>query len=162
MDLNQADNARAGKETAAIKATYTLRDGQTGFEKGFTPPVIGRFSGVFGSRRILNGKPRTPHNGVDVAAPKGTPVKTIAPGQVVLVGKNYFFTGNTLVIHHGHGVISLYAHLNDIQVESGQWVSTNTTIGTVGMTGRATGPHLHWGILIRGARVDPKTLPGMK
>ncbi|MBF0163611.1 MAG: M23 family metallopeptidase [Magnetococcales bacterium] len=162
VDLDQPDQARAARETAAISATYRLREGRVGFEKGFRQPASGRFSGVFGSRRVLNGQPRKPHNGVDIAAPKGTPVTTIAPGTVVLAGHDYFFTGNTLVIHHGHGVISLYAHLDRMEVSQGQWVEAGTPIGAIGMTGRATGPHLHWGVLVRGARVDPMALPGIR
>ncbi|MBF0213245.1 MAG: M23 family metallopeptidase [Magnetococcales bacterium] len=162
VDLDQPDMSRANQETEAIAATYRLRDGRTGFEKGFRQPASGRFSGVFGSRRILNGQPRKPHNGVDIAAPSGTPVTTIAPGTVVLAGRDYFFTGNTLVIHHGHGVISLYAHLERMQVREGEWLEAGTPIGTIGMTGRATGPHLHWGVLVRGARVDPMALPGIR
>ncbi|MEO5345045.1 MAG: M23 family metallopeptidase [Magnetococcus sp. YQC-9] len=162
VDLDQPDMTRAERETAAISATYRLREGRVGFEKGFKMPAAGRFSGVFGSRRILNGQPRKPHNGVDIAAAKGTPVATIAPGSVVLAGRDYFFTGNTLVIHHGHGVISLYAHLDRLDVAQGDWVGAGATIGAIGMTGRATGPHLHWGVLVRGARVDPVSLPGIR
>lgn len=161
VDLDQPDMSRANQETANITATYALRDGRTGFEQGFRLPAQGRFSGVFGSRRILNGQPRKPHNGVDIAAPQGTPVSTIAPGTVVLTGQDYFFTGNTVIIHHGHGVISLYAHLDSLSVREGEWLPAGRGIGTVGKTGRATGPHLHWGVLVRGARVDPSRLPGI-
>ena len=163
VDLNRPDLSRAKGETAAIRATYDLRNSRTGFEEGFRLPVIGtRFSGVFGSRRVLNGKPRSPHNGVDIAAPKGTPVVTTAPGTVVLTGKDYFFTGNTVVVEHGHGVVSLYSHMDTITVREGEWLEAGKVIGTVGMTGRATGPHLHWGVLVRHARVDPLRLPGIR
>lgn len=162
VELNKKDLKRAEKETSKIIATYKRRSKKTGYGEGFQQPVQGRFSGVFGSRRILNGVPRKPHNGVDIAAPKGTDVTTTAAGEVVLVGTNYFFTGNTLVIDHGDGVISLYAHLDTIQVRQGEWLAPGTKIGTVGMTGRATGPHLHWGVLVRHARVDPMLLPGIR
>ncbi|MBF0613702.1 MAG: M23 family metallopeptidase [Magnetococcales bacterium] len=162
VDLNPEDLERANRETAAITATYKLRTGRTGFEQGFRLPAEGRFSGVFGSRRILNGQPKKPHNGMDIAAPVGTPVTTIAPGTVVLAGPDYFFTGNTLIIHHGHGIISLYAHLEQMRVQEGAWLPAGTPIGTIGQTGRATGPHLHWGVLVRGARVDPISLPGIR
>ncbi|MEO5378790.1 MAG: M23 family metallopeptidase [Magnetococcus sp. DMHC-6] len=161
VQLVKEDSSRAERETQAIKESYKRRGGQVGYVSLFQQPVAGRFSGIFGSRRILNGKPRAPHNGVDIAAPKGTPVKNIAPGQVALVGNNYFFTGNTLILDHGDGVISLYAHLDSIVVAEGAWIPKNTTIGFVGMTGRATGPHLHWGVLVRGNRVDPMLLPGI-
>lgn len=159
---NKALEERIQRETESIKAVYKLRDGQVGFQNGFRQPVEGRFSGVFGSRRILNGKPKNPHNGVDIAAPKGTAVLATAPGLVALTGANYVLTGNTLVLHHGHGVVSLYAHLDQMLVSEGDWVSQGQTIGYVGTTGRSTGPHLHWGTLVRGQRVDPLRLPGVE
>ncbi|MBF0186590.1 MAG: M23 family metallopeptidase [Magnetococcales bacterium] len=162
VSLNKEDLARAKKETASIRATYKLKGGHAAYGNGFQMPVEGRISGVFGSQRILNGKPRSPHSGVDIAAPKGTPIMTIAPGRVVLAGKDYFFTGNTIVIDHGDGVSSLYSHLNAIHVSEGNWAPEGTLIGEIGMTGRATGPHLHWGVRVRGARVDPLMLPGIR
>ena len=162
VELNKKDLKRAKKESSKIIETYKRRSKKVGYGEGFQQPVQGRISGVFGSRRILNGVPRKPHNGADIAAPKGTAVTTTAAGEVVLVGKNYFFTGNTLVIDHGNGVISLYAHLDTIQVRQGEWLAPGTKIGTVGMTGRATGPHLHWGVIVRHARVDPLLLPGIR
>ena len=162
VSLNKKDLARAKGETASIVGTYKRRGGKDGYSDSFRQPVQGRISGVFGSRRILNGVARRPHNGVDIAAPKGTPVIATAPGEVALVGQDYFFTGNTLVLDHGDGAVSLYAHLDTILVRKGDWVSSDTVIGTVGMTGRATGPHLHWGFLVRRARVDPMLLPGIR
>lgn len=161
VELAPTALARAEQETAAIVATYKRRGGQVGYGEGFQQPVMGRFSGVFGSRRVLNGKPRKRHNGADIAAPQGTPVVAIAPGEVALVGQDYFFTGNTVILDHGDGVISLYAHLESMAVEPGAWVVGGAVIGTVGMTGRATGPHLHWGVMVRQDRVDPLLLPGM-
>ena len=162
VHLSPKDLARANKETTAIRATYTQRRGKVGYSEGFRQPVYGRFSGVFGSRRILNGVARKPHSGVDIAAAKGTAVLATAAGEVVLVGQDYFFTGNTVVLNHGDGVISLYSHMDTINVKKGDWLAAGATIGTVGMTGRATGPHLHWGVLVRRARVDPMLLPGME
>ncbi|MBF0370111.1 MAG: M23 family metallopeptidase [Magnetococcales bacterium] len=162
VDLNKPDLTRAGKETAAIRATYKRRGGMPGYGDGFVKPVEGRLSGVFGSRRILNGKPRKPHSGIDIAAPKGTPVRSTASGKVALVGNDYFFTGNTVIVDHGDGVISLYSHMDSIAVSEGMWVAKGSTIGTVGMTGRATGPHLHFAVLVRKARVDPLLLPGIR
>lgn len=153
---------RSLRETNAIKATYQLRDGQIGFGQGFKQPIIGRFSGVFGSRRIINGIPKRPHNGVDITAPRGTPIPAIASGLVALVGRNYFYTGNTVIIHHGHGIVSLYAHLDRVEVVQGDWINQGQIIGQVGTTGRSTGPHLHWGMMVRGLRVDPMRLPGVR
>ena len=160
VDLAPKVLARAAEETAAIAATLHRRGGRVGYESGFRQPVEGRFSGVFGSRRVLNGQPRRPHNGVDIAAPQGTPVVATASGTVALVGRDYFFTGNTLVLDHGDGVISLYAHLDSVAVQPGEWVAGGAVIGAVGMTGRATGPHLHWGVRWLEARLDPLLLVG--
>ncbi|MBF0384228.1 MAG: M23 family metallopeptidase [Magnetococcales bacterium] len=162
VDLGKRDLTKARKETKAIRGTYKIRGGRAGYSEEFRQVLTGRFSGVFGSRRILNGKAKRPHSGVDIAAPKGTPIITTAPGKVVLTGQDYFFTGNTIVVHHGDGVISLYAHLDSMLVENGEWVPAGTVIGLVGMTGRATGPHLHWGTMVRGARVDPMMMPGIR
>ncbi|MEG3639017.1 M23 family metallopeptidase [Magnetococcus sp. PR-3] len=162
VDLDPKDLARAGKETRAIKATYKSRGAIPGYISGFAMPTKGRFSGVFGSRRILNGKPRRPHNGVDIAAPTGTPLRAIAPAEVVLTGQSYFFTGNTVVLHHGDGMTSLYAHMDTITVKEGDMVARGQKIGTIGMTGRVTGPHVHWGTMVRGKRVDPLLLPGIR
>ncbi|ABK43569.1 peptidase M23B [Magnetococcus marinus MC-1] len=162
VDLDPKDLARASQETNAIKATYTRRGAIPGYLGGFSMPTKGRFSGVFGSRRILNGQPRRPHNGVDIAAPTGTPLRAIAPAEVVLTGHNYFFTGNTVVLHHGDGMTSLYAHMDSIQVKEGDMVARGQQIGTIGMTGRVTGPHVHWGTMVRGQRVDPLLLPGIR
>ncbi|MBF0162751.1 MAG: M23 family metallopeptidase [Magnetococcales bacterium] len=161
VELEPETAARAAQETATITATYSRRGGRVGYEEGFQLPVTGRFSGVFGSRRILNGKPRKPHNGTDIAAPQGTPVVAIASGEVALRGEEYFFTGNTLVLDHGDGVLSLYAHLESMAVQPGEWVAAGTPIGTLGKTGRATGPHLHWSVMVRQDRVDPQLLPGI-
>lgn len=162
VELSPKDLARSKKETAAIVASYKARGGFPGYLDGFRLPVQGRVSGVFGSRRILNGKPRSPHNGADLAAPLGTPVATTAPGTVVLVGREYFFTGNTVVVHHGDGIFSLYCHLDSVAVNQGERLAAGGTVGTLGKTGRATGPHLHWGARVREARVDPLSLPGVE
>ena len=123
-------------------------------------PVIGRVSGVYGSQRILNGVPRSPHLGVDIAAPTGTMVRAPAPGRVILLDDDMFFTGGTVMLDHGHGVTSVYAHLDQILVAPDQSVAPGDAIGTVGATGRATGPHLHWGVHWRGVGVDPALLAG--
>ena len=130
------------------------------FMSGFTWPARGPLSGTFGSQRILNGKPRRPHNGVDVAAPRGTSVVAAADGVVTLVHPDMFFTGKTVLIDHGHGLSSVYVHMDDIRVTQGQLVTKGTRIGTVGMTGRVTGPHLHWGVSLFGVHLDPALMAG--
>ncbi|GIX09289.1 M23 family metallopeptidase [Elioraea sp.] len=132
------------------------------FTEGFDWPVTGRISGVFGSRRILNGEPRQPHFGVDVARPTGTPVAAACSGIVRLAQPEMYFPGSTVVLDHGHAVSSTYMHLSRIDVRVGQRVAKGAIIGAVGATGRVTGPHLHFEIGWRGTPVDPQTaLPPM-
>ena len=120
----------------------------------FEQPAPGRRTASFGMRRILNGEPRNPHPGLDIAAPRGTAVRAPAAGDVVLTG-DFFFSGNTVMIGHGEGVVSLLCHLADFTVRQGQKVKAGDLIGHVGTTGRSTGPHLHWGLSFNNARVDP-------
>ena len=103
-------------------------------------------------------KPKRPHYGIDIAQKEGSPIVAPAPGIVKLVASNMFFTGNTIVIDHGLGLISIFAHLEKINVFEGEYVNIKEKIGTVGMTGRATGPHLHWGVYLKNTPVDPMTL----
>jgi murein DD-endopeptidase MepM/ murein hydrolase activator NlpD len=154
------DLRRIRADSAQIKKVRRLRTKKTYFRSGFQWPVVGRISGVFGSQRILNGNPRRPHVGTDIAAPIGTPVKAIADGVVVLVHPDMFFTGKTMMIDHGHGLASVYAHLNKMVVKKGQHVTKGTVIGHIGKTGRATGPHLHWGISLFSTHLDPQLVVG--
>ncbi len=137
------------------------RSGKTlrlGFLSGFVWPARGRISGVYGSQRILNGEPRRPHFGVDIAAPTGTPVIAPADGQVTLVHPDMFFNGKSVVIDHGLGLTTVYIHLSDASVQPGQLVKQGEVIGKIGETGRVTGPHLHWGARVRNIEIDPALL----
>lgn len=120
----------------------------------FIKPAPGYDTGRFGLRRIINNQPRSPHSGMDIAAAKGTPVKVTAAGQVLYTG-DFFFSGNTIYVDHGSGLISMYAHLSEIDVQPGDVVQQGEVIGKVGSTGRATGPHLHWSVYLNGEAVDP-------
>lgn len=129
-----------------------------GFLGGFAAPADGAVSGVFGSQRILNGEPRAPHSGTDIAAPAGAPVRAACDGVVSLAQPDLYFTGMTVMVDHGHGLSSVYAHLSAITVAEGQMVRRGDTIGKVGASGRATGPHLHWGVSWFDQRLDPETV----
>lgn len=155
-----ADLERIKSENALISQVRLHDDPRTDFLEDFDWPLGGRISGVFGSQRILNGKPKRPHYGVDIAAPTGTPVKAPAPGKVTLVHTDMFYTGGTINLDHGHGLTSIFIHLSKIFVAEGQQISRGELIGEVGATGRATGPHLHWGMNWFKARIDPELLVG--
>jgi len=125
---------------------------------GFIVPVEGAITGVYGSQRILNGQPRSPHSGVDFAAAKGTPVISPANGIVRLVAKDMYLMGNTLMIDHGMGVVSIFIHLDSIGAAEGDHVVQGQMVARVGQPGRATGPHLHWGISVGSISIDPARL----
>jgi murein DD-endopeptidase MepM/ murein hydrolase activator NlpD len=118
-------------------------------------PSLGRLSSRFGLRRVLNGEERTPHGGLDVAVPTGTPVRAAQAGRVVNTG-DYFYSGNTVFVDHGQGLITVYLHLSRIDVKEGDPVERGAVLGAVGATGLVTGPHLHWGVLLNGVYVDPE------
>jgi len=152
--------ARIRADNAQIVRVRGNDRAQPDFTSGFVWPVIGRVSGVYGSQRILNGKPRSPHNGVDIAAPRGMPVAAMADGVVALVHPDMFFTGITVMIDHGFGLTSVYAHVSKTTAQQGQRVVKGQVIGAVGKTGRATGPHLHWGVTLFSTHLDPALLVG--
>lgn len=125
---------------------------------GFIAPVEGKISGYFGNQRIFNGVPKSPHSGTDIAAAEGMPVKASGAGMVILNGADYFYTGNMVIIDHGYGLQTIYAHLQKATVKSGDVVKQGDVIGYVGKTGRATGAHLHWGASLYGVRFNPYSL----
>jgi murein DD-endopeptidase MepM/ murein hydrolase activator NlpD len=149
------------REREKLAAARAVDSPLTGFSQGFIAPATGRISGVYGSRRILNGQPRQPHYGLDFAVPTGTPLKAVAAGRVTLADSFHFF-GNLVVIDHGHGVNSLYAHLSAIEVREGQMVGQGERIAQSGATGRVTGPHLHFSFSWFQTFLDPQpvVLPG--
>ncbi len=155
VELSPKDEARAVREIAKIKKLKLHWRAVQNPELAFIPPVKGELSSDFGLRRFFNGEPRAPHAGLDVAVPRGTPVKASGRGKVLAVG-NYFFNGKTIFVDHGDGLITMYCHLDRIGVKVGQMVKRGQRIGRSGMTGRATGPHLHWSVILNGAMVDPE------
>ena len=132
-------------------------DARTDFLAGFAWPAIGPISGVYGSQRILNGEPRAPHYGVDIAAPRGTPVLAPADGIVTMVADLYF-TGWTVILDHGFGLSSVLMHMDAALVHEGQRVKRGDPLGKLGATGRVTGPHVHWGMNLFRTRLDPALL----
>ena len=145
---------RIAREAAAVAAARTRDDARTGFADAFAWPVRGRISGRFGSGRVYNGRPGGGHSGMDIAAADGTPVLAPAAG-VVTLADDLYITGGTVLLDHGHGVSSNFLHLSRIDVAVGDTVEQGQPIGRVGATGRATGPHLHWGMNWFDVRVDP-------
>ena len=157
---SEEDLARIRAEVRMIKQARSIDDARTDFLGGFRWPVKGRISGVYGSQRILNGEPRRPHFGIDVAAPAGTEVVAPADGVVTLVHPDMFFSGGTMIIDHGHGLSSAFLHLSRTLVEEGERVAQGQPVAEVGSTGRSTGPHLDWRINLFGRRLDPALLVG--
>lgn len=148
---------RIARERAALTALRKVDSGDAMFAEGFDWPARGRISGVYGSQRILNGEARAPHLGLDIAAPAGTAVLATAPGRVLLA-EEFYFLGKVVVLDHGHGVQSLYAHLSRIDVAEGDAVARRQIVGAIGATGRVTGAHLHLGVNWFATAVDPQPL----
>jgi murein DD-endopeptidase MepM/ murein hydrolase activator NlpD len=149
------DITRINAERAQIDGALEYWMDKAAIDFNFIWPIEGRVSGLFGRRRVFNGQPRKPHSGMDLAAPIGTEVHAPAAGIVRGTG-NYFFNGNTVFIDHGQGLVTMFCHLNKIAVEDGQLLQQGAVIGTVGMTGRVTGPHLHFGVSLNDVRVEPR------
>ncbi len=148
------DVDRIQRESSIMRTVFASRTDPIDLSSGFTRPTEGVTSSPFGLRRVLNGQPRNRHTGLDIAANTGTPIKTMAPGRVAASGA-YFFNGNTVLVDHGSGLVSMYCHMNEIVVEDGAMLEAGEMIGTVGATGRVTGPHLHWTVSLNNVRIDP-------
>ncbi len=145
---------RIRNESKIIKETVKTVSQITQSSLQMELPVLGIMSSEFGVKRFINGNPRNPHSGTDIAAPIGTDVRAALNGKVILIG-NFFYAGNVIYIDHGKGLLTSYSHLEKIKVTNGQEVKQNQIIGSVGKTGRVTGPHLHWQTILLGINIDP-------
>jgi murein DD-endopeptidase MepM/ murein hydrolase activator NlpD len=157
---SEQDMVRIRQDIALAKKARARNDPREDFLAGFQWPVKGRISGVYGSQRVLNGEPRRPHFGVDVAAPVGAIVRAPADGVVTLAHGDMFFSGGTLIVDHGHGLSSSFLHLSAILVKEGDHIHQGDPIAKVGATGRVSGPHLDWRMNLLGNRLDPQLLVG--
>jgi murein DD-endopeptidase MepM/ murein hydrolase activator NlpD len=161
VELDPDTERRAQAEALRLAAVLRAASAERLWRGRFTRPVAGTRPGTgFGARRIINGRPRAPHSGTDYSAPLGTPVVAVNTGRAALVGE-FFFHGRLVVLDHGLGLYTLYFHLDSVTVSEGQRVERGQTLGTVGATGRATGPHLHFAAQVGAARVDPAVLLGL-
>jgi murein DD-endopeptidase MepM/ murein hydrolase activator NlpD len=149
---------RIRQEAKMVASARERRDERTDFAQGFDWPARGRISGVYGSQRVLNGEPRRPHFGLDIAAPEGSPVYAPAPGIITLTHPDMYFSGGTIILDHAHGLSSTFLHLSEVLVEAGTRVDKGLLMGRVGSTGRASGPHLDWRMNWLDKRVDPQQL----
>lgn len=154
VNPNAEDLKRIRREKGQINKALKHWAHREEVDTGFMLPVKGELSSPFGLRRYFNEQPRKPHSGIDIAAPEGTEIVSPADGKIIETG-NFFFNGNSVFIDHGQGLVTMYTHMNQIKVKPGQSIMRGETIGTVGQTGRATGPHLHWGVSLNNARVNP-------
>lgn len=149
------DMDRIIKEKKIIINALKQWSEQENVQTHFILPVEGRLSSPFGLKRFFNNQPRKPHSGLDIAAPEGAIIKAPADGRVINTG-NYFFNGNTVFLDHGQGLITMFCHMNAINIKEGATVKQGDVIGEVGMTGRVTGPHLHWSVSLNNTRIEPK------
>ena len=154
---DQSHLDRIGRERKIIDAALNRFRNVTVADVSLEAPLEGRRSSSFGLRRFYNDQPRAPHKGMDIASPKGTPIAAPRAGLVTATG-DYFFNGNTVIVDHGQGFVTMYCHLSDIAVEEGDEVTAGQPLGAVGATGRVTGPHLHFGTYLNGTAVDPAIL----
>jgi murein DD-endopeptidase MepM/ murein hydrolase activator NlpD len=152
------DLKRIEAERVLIRKARARETPEALFDSGFAWPAVARISGVYGSQRILNGEARAPHLGVDVAAVRGTPTKAPADGIVSLAEPDLYFTGGTTILDHGYGLASIFAHQEKVLVKVGDRLKQGDIVGHVGATGRATGPHLHWGVYLFSTALDPQLL----
>jgi murein DD-endopeptidase MepM/ murein hydrolase activator NlpD len=155
VQLSDEDAQRAVAEIALIKQLKLHWQSSSDTDPAFILPAKGRLSGKFGSRRVFNGQPRAPHAGIDVAVRKGSKVVASSHAKVLATG-DYFFNGKTVFLDHGNGLITMYCHLDRIDIVENDVVQKGQRIGLSGKTGRATGPHLHWSVILNGAMVNPK------
>jgi murein DD-endopeptidase MepM/ murein hydrolase activator NlpD len=158
-ELDKEASERSENESKQLNEIWSRSTPERLWRGAFVKPTRGDLGSPFGLRRYFNDKPRSPHSGVDIKAPLGEPIYASNYGKIVLA-RDLFFTGNTIVIDHGAGLYTIYAHLSKMEIEEGVEVERAQRIGQVGATGRATGPHLHWAVKLGGARVDPAKLPG--
>ncbi len=157
VDLDPKTLERANRESKRLEELFQNFWNERAWKGAFIRPVEGELSGAFGTRRIINGQPKSSHTGVDLRAEEGTPVWASNSGRVALVDE-LFFTGKSVILDHGWGLYSMYFHLSEARVREGDRIPKGAELGRVGSTGRSTGPHLHWGIILNGARVDPFSL----
>jgi murein DD-endopeptidase MepM/ murein hydrolase activator NlpD len=153
-----ATEALIAADNKLMRAARSRTEPEPFYRTGFIRPAEGRISGVFGSQRVLNGVPRAPHVGLDIAGPVGTPVRAAADGIVSIANPKMVLTGKTVVIEHGYGLDTVYIHMSAIAVRDGQRVSQGDVIGAIGQSGRANGPHLHFGVTWFETRLDPETV----
>jgi murein DD-endopeptidase MepM/ murein hydrolase activator NlpD len=161
VELSKENTERALKEQKDLDEIHNTITPEAFWTEPFIVPVPGGVGANFGSRRVFNGESRNPHGGADLRATTGTPVRSTNRGRVVLAG-DLFFTGNTVIVDHGLGIYTLYAHLSRIDVKKDAMVERAQVIGLAGATGRVTGPHLHWGARVQNARVDPFSLINLR
>ncbi len=157
VDLDEKTAARVEKEAEQFRNIFSKSVEERLWKNPFRVPIEGAIAGTFGQKRIINGQEKNPHTGEDIAAPLGAEVVASNHGKVVLAG-DFFFNGLSIVIDHGGGLFTMYFHLSEIKVQEGAFIKQGEVIGLVGQSGRATGPHLHWGARLHNARVDPFSL----